>query len=1094
MRAARMPLTLQRMSEHRLVLAAVLLTILISASLAAALAVFAGQAVPQAVHRRLAVASDTTVLVSGPVTESQETAAVHAAMRSAFGTVPFTLYAALWSVSLDLPAPAGAGHVPLMKAAAADAAAANSVLVSGSWPTSPRPGQPIPAVLPAVTASLLRLSAGDVLTLRDRVSGEPVSIRLTGTFRPRDPASAYWHLNLIGNGGFSSNGQFTTYGPLLVSPAAFSGALAVGSASWLAEPDTSRITDGDLSTLAGQITQEQQLILDSATLGGLKVTTSLPALLNDTASNLVVAHSLLLIGGLQLLLLAVTALTLAGRLLASQRQVESALLSARGGARWQLARLNAAEAMPLAAVAVGGGVLAGGQLAGLLARTGPLRAAGLQTSWAAIGAWGAAVLVTLLCVAVMLGSGVRPRLPGTAWRLRGRQVSISGLAQAGGDIALLLLAAVAVWELRRYSAVAPSAGGTFGVDPVLAVAPVLALVGGTVVLVRLLPAAARLGDRLAARGRRLAAALAVWQLSRRPVHQAGAAMLVVLAVATGTFALSQHQSWVRSVRDQAAFTAAADVRVDTPLPVSAAQAGAIATTPGVREAMPVAQLGYGNTGQALAVDAAKAPATTLLRPDLSALPAAALFRRITPAGRAAGLALPGRPARIEVTVRLGPASLRLVPAAVTLSVQDADGNVYALPAGTLSADGRPHGLTADFAPTREAVYPLQLLAVTLAYSLPRAPVGPPALLTVLGIAASAATSGPFGAPFAPGAAIAGWAPAVSSADLAALLQNPGSTTGRARLPGTVSWQAAGGSQALSFNPGYGRASAPQNAQGGLIPGQLTLTAGMPRAAAIPGLATQAYLGSAGVSVGSVVPISVTGVSVPVRIVAAVTAFPTVSGPGGAVIVDLAAVQDALAARSLPPAPVTEWWLATTTPGAPADLVAQPPAALAARLPAGSAITVPGQIAASLLGDPLSAAPQQALLAIAAAAAILAIAGFSVSIAASVGERRSQSALLSALGVSSAAQARQLSLEELMLSLPSAVVGVALGAVLAWLLGPAVTLTTGAVTPVPAPLAEFAWSWAVLLAVGVAVLPVLVAAATVLRRPDPAALLRTTEAA
>ncbi|MGH3230033.1 MAG: hypothetical protein ACRDOA_15915, partial [Streptosporangiaceae bacterium] len=1026
MRAARMPLTLQRMGEHRLVLAAVLLTILISAALAAALAVFAGQAVPQAVQHRLAPASDTTVLVSGPVTENQETAAVRAALRSAFGTVPFRLYGALWSDSLDLPAPAGTSQVPLMKAAAADAAAANSVLVSGAWPTAPRPGQPIPAALPSVTASLLRLSAGDVLTMRDRVSNKPVSVRLTGTFRPRDPASAYWQLNLIGNGGFSSNGRFTTYGPLVVSPAAFGGALAVGSASWLAEPDTSAIPDGGLSTLAGQITQEQQLILDSPTLGGLKVTTNLPALLNDTASNLVVAHSLLLIGGLQLLLLAVTALTLAVRLLASQRQVESALLSARGGARRQLARLNAAEAVPLAAVAVGGGVLAGGRLAGLLARTGPLRAAGLQTSGAAAGAWGAAVVVTLLCVAIMLGSGLRPLSPGTAWTRRGRQVSISGLALAGGDIALLLLAAVAVWELRRYSAVAPSADGTFGVDPVLAVAPVLALVGGTVVLVRLLPAAARAGDRLASRGRRLGAALAIWQISRRPVHQAGAAMLVVLAVATGTFALSQHQSWVRSVRDQAAFTAAADVRVDTALPVSAAQAGAIATAPGVREAMPVAQLGYGDTGQAIAVDATKAASTTLLRPDLSALPAVALFRRITPAGQAAGLALPGRPARIVVTASLGPASLRLAPAAVTLSVQDADGNVYALPTGTLSADGRAHGLVADIAPTRQAVYPLRLLAVTLAYSVPRAPAGRPALLTVSGVAASPAASGAFGAPFAPGTALAGWTPAVSSADLAGLLQNPGSTTGRSRLPSTASWRAAGGSQVLSFNPGSGQ----QNAQAGLIPGQLTLTAGVPQATAIPGLATQAYLRSADVSVGSIVPITVTGVSVPVKIVAAVTAFPTVTGPGGAVIVDLAAVQDALAAKSLPPAPVSEWWLSTTTgtttAGAPADLVAQPPAGLVARLPAGSAIAVPGRIAASLLGDPLSAAPQQALLAIAAAAAILAIAGFSVSIAASVGERRSQSALLSALGFSSAAQARQLSLEELMLSLPSAAVGVVLG--------------------------------------------------------------------
>ncbi len=1085
-----MPLTLQRMSEHRLVLAAVLLTILISTAVAAALAVFAGQAVPQAVHRRLAVPSDTSVLVSGPVTESQETAAVRAAMRSAFGAVPFTFYSALWSDSLDLPAPAGVAQVPLMKAAAADAAAANSVLVSGGWPTAPRPGQPIPAALPAVTASLLRLSVGDILTLRDRVSNKPVPFRLTGTFRPRDPASAYWKLNLIGNSGFSSNGRFTTYGPLVVNPAAFGGELAAASASWVAEPDIRDIPDGDLGGLAGQVTQEQQLMLDSATLGRLTVTTDLPALLDDTASNVVVAHSLLLIGGLQLLLLAVTALTLGVRLLASERQVESALLSARGGARWQLARLNAAEAVPLAAVAIVGGVLAGGQLAGLLARTGPLRAAGLQTSGATAGAWYAAVAVTLLCVMVLVGSGLRPISPGTAWTRRGRQASISGLAQAGGDIALLALAAVAVWELRRYSPVAPSAGGTFGVDPVLAVAPAAALAGGTVVLVRLLPTAARVGDRLAARGRRLVAALAIWQVSRRPIRQAGAAMLVVLAVATGTFALSQHQSWVRSARDQAAFSAGADVRVDTALPVSAAQAGAIASAPGVRHAMPVARLGYGDTGQAVAVDAAQAASITLLRPDLSALPATALFRRIAPAGRAVGLTFPGRPARIEVIASLGPASLRLASAAVTLSVQDADGNVYALAAGNLSADGRPHGLIADVAPRRRAVYPLRLLAVTLAYSLPRVPAGRPALLTVYGIAASGAASGAFGSPFAPGTAMARWVPAVSSADLAGLLQNPGSTTGRSRLPAAASWRAAGGSQALSFNPGYGQ----ESAEAGLIPGQLTLTASMPRVATIPGIATQAYLETANVSVGAVVPITVTGVSVAVKIVAAVTAFPTVSGPGGAVIVDLASVQDALAARSLPPAPVSEWWLATTTPGTPAGLVAQPPAGLVARLPAGSVVTVPGRIAAGLLGDPLSAAPQQALLAIAAAAAILAIAGFSVAVAANVGERTSQSALLSALGVSPAAQAWQLSLEELMLSLPSAAVGVALGAVLAWLMVPAVTLTTGAVAPVPSPLTEFAWSWAAVLAVAVAVLPVLAAAATVLRRLDPTAPLRNTEAA
>jgi len=179
---------------------------------------------------------------------------------------------------------------------------------------------------------------------------------------------------------------------------------------------------------------------------------------------------------------------------------------------------------------------------------------------------------------------LRPVFPGDAWTRRGRQAAASGLAGAGIDLALVLAATVAVWELHRYTAVAPSATGTLGVDPALAAAPVLALAGGTAVFLWLLPAVARAFDRLAARGRRMAVALACWQVSRQPLRQAGAAMLVVLAAATGMLALSQHESWLRSARDQAAFIAGAQARVDTRRPVSPAQAAAIATAPRVRGA------------------------------------------------------------------------------------------------------------------------------------------------------------------------------------------------------------------------------------------------------------------------------------------------------------------------------------------------------------------------------------------------------------------------------------------------------------------------------------------------------------------------------
>ena len=61
----------------------------------------------------------------------------------------------------------------------------------------------------------------------------------------------------------------------------------------------------------------------------------------------------------------------------------------------------------------------------------------------------------------------------------------------------------------------------------------------------------------------------------------------MLAVATGTLALSQRASWTRSVHDQAAFSTGADVRVQASQPLSAAQAGALVRAPGVRRAMPV---------------------------------------------------------------------------------------------------------------------------------------------------------------------------------------------------------------------------------------------------------------------------------------------------------------------------------------------------------------------------------------------------------------------------------------------------------------------------------------------------------------------------
>jgi ABC-type antimicrobial peptide transport system permease subunit len=210
----------------------------------------------------------------------------------------------------------------------------------------------------------------------------------------------------------------------------------------------------------------------------------------------------------------------------------------------------------------------------------------------------------------------------------------------------------------------------------------------------------------------------------------------------------------------------------------------------------------------------------------------------------------------------------------------------------------------------------------------------------------------------------------------------------------------------------------------------------------------------------------------------VARFPTVFGQNRALIADLAAVNDALIADQAQPLPVTSWWLRTVGGRVP-------------RLPAGLGLSVTDRASqqAALLSNPLLKAPRQAMLAIGVVAVLLGAGGFSVSVAASLRSRRTQSAVFAALGVGKNAQARQLCLEQCALSVPAAATGLLAGIGLAQLLMPAITLTTDAAPPVPWALAIVPLGPAIALALVTAALPAAAAALSVLRRPDPAAQLR-----
>jgi hypothetical protein len=1063
------PLSMRRMSAHWVVLAAAALTTLVAAAVGAALAAFAGQALPQAVRHDLVIAPGTSMEVSGTFaggSPAQTSAALRSTIAGTLDGVPFGFWQGIWSDPLgfkagSLPAkPASAStNTPLLQAASLQGVTDHAVLLSGRWPWQPAassatPGasDAIPAALPASTAALLRLRQGDVLHVVDRDSDTPVTFVLTGLYAERQTsasAASYWQLSSVPASGSATASGFTTYGPLVVSPGVFPRQLTVATGTWVVQPDMSDFNASDL-------------------------TANLPTVLADTGDNVAVARSLLAISALELLVLTVAALLAVARLLAAQREGETALLTARGATRWQLTRLTAAEVIPLSLVTAAIGGIGGIWLARLLGSTLYRSAAagagvpeggiGLTAAGTWLDALAAALAIAVLSIGALLYPVLRPGR-GAAQVRRGRQAVLSGATRAGADLALIALAVLACWQLRRYSAVSTSGGGPSAIDPVLVLAPALALAGGTVLTLRLLPLAARGVDRLSAAGRGLTSAMAGWQFSRQPLRQGGAALLLVMAVATGTLALAQHQSWTRSASDQAAYVTGADVRVDLIQPVSAGATTTISQAPDVRAAMAVSVNPVATPSQVVAINAAQAPAVALLRADQASLPPGALLRSITPTSPPGGLPISGKPQAVQLTVTLSRAPLDSVTAQFT--VTDATGAAFQVSSGLFSADGRPHVLTASLGGAH-AAYPLRLTQVTLFYTLPPKPLQDPVTLTVAGATPST------------------WSAVASSPELDSQL-NVGQISGASADPHADGWQRAPGGATLTFTPGYGQWSANPGIQPLItepVAAQVTLSAPAAVPADVPAIATRTFDSMNNTHVGSIVQTTVNGIAVPTKIVAVASAFPTVTGAG--LIVDLPTLEAYLTSQDTAPVAVNQWWLST------AD--GQVPASLARALPPGATITGSAALTAATVGDPLSAAPQQALLAMAVAAALLAISGFWVSIAANVRQRRAENALLAALGVNQRSAAAQLFGEKLLLSVPAAALGLVLGTVVANLLVPAVTLSPTAQIPVPPPVTLFDLPQTIPLAVAVAVIPALAAALIIFRRPDPAAELRAAEVA
>ncbi|MCX4401384.1 FtsX-like permease family protein [Streptomyces sp. NBC_01764] len=1136
---------LLRVQAHRLLLGAALLAVLLTTSVLAALAAFSASVGDAALRQNLSgpAATSASLVISADVPRGREGAAQDAAVRGArrtFAGLPVTVRTLRGSGPYALPrslqgSDTRAGQPDLTHFAALDRSRIR--LVSGTLPGLAPAARtaPVPVALPEVAADRLKVRPGARIALTDRLGGAPLTVRVTGVYRAADSADPYWQLDTLGGHGVRTV-DFTTYGPLLADPSVLASRTSSGTTGWVAAADYRSLTTDGIDALREASAREPEALGKNPAFGaGATVRTALPAVLDRTGRALLVSRSTLMIVSVQLVLLAGYALLLVARLLDTERAGETDLLKARGASRRRIVGLAALEALLLALPTAVAAALLSGPLVRLLARWSSLDRTGVRLGDAPVlQVWLVAAGVALCCAAAV----VAPALAATAGappRLR-RVRAAAGAAsvRAGADVGLLLIAAVAYWQLDRQTgssgggALSRDRAGGLGIDPLLVAAPALALLAGTVLTLRLLPLGARLAERRAAGGRGLPAALAGWQFSRRPLRGAGPVLLLVLAVTTGMLAIGQSASWQRSQGDQADFGTGASVRVLDGRPGSPGQTGLYAALPGVRDAAPAyratTDLSGGRRATVLALDTAHAGKGMLMRGDLADEPVERLLGDLTPRERAAGpsVSLPEGTRRLTLDLRLtdetattgkgtkagegakaGRSPSGLAPL-VTVVVEDGYGIAYRLSAGNLPVDGRLHRVALD-----------------------------------LDVSASGARAAPAGPLRLTGLQLDGAVPADRPEQhrftvVRMLSTGPDGTARTVAVPAGVRWQgsrtetadaAAYPSTALRpaasptapLTVSYGTGDAPGSDEWASGPPEFTIRLDAARAtppARIAAVATRGFLRAAGTEPGESVDVTLDGERLRVTIVRSVSELPTTgtgtawagattdaaadggtagaaddggagATDGGALLLDLRAVNAVFAQRARAPLAPAEWWLSTAPGGA-----AKVAAALRARPDIEpDQVLVRDEAADRLLGDPLGAGPRAALLAVAVAAAALAAGGFAVGTAGSRRERSAEFAVLRALGAGRRELARLVAVEQGLLIGAGLLAGLGLGTVLTRAVVPLIVLTPEAARPVPGVLVELPVSQVALLLVGVAALPLLISAATAVRRADPAVALR-----
>ncbi|MGB4863075.1 MAG: FtsX-like permease family protein, partial [Tepidiformaceae bacterium] len=331
--------------------------------------------------------------------------------------------------------------------------------------------------------------------------------------------------------------------------------------------------------------------------------------------------------------------------------------------------------------------------------------------------------VVLSIIVLLVPAIVAARKSAVARRREQARPGVSFFQRYYLDLALAAVAGLLLFELQqRGSVFEPSSTGGVTSDPLLLASPAILMLAAAALLLRFYPIALRLGARIFGRKASPSVAVGLWQVARSPGNSARLALLLTMAVAVGTFAASYSATAKQTYNERAKYAAGVDWRVAGGRTGNLGQNGPVvdksfSSLPGVELATAVirtngspAVAGFSNRSfQVLGVDPDKAAELLWFRDDFADRPLRDLMAELGAPEPLKGKTLPPGTTRLKVQVN---SSDQRAVQTLWARVVDKDQGVQMLELGEVAGEGW-HELTADLGKNSDGEYnePLVLMAI-----------------------------------------------------------------------------------------------------------------------------------------------------------------------------------------------------------------------------------------------------------------------------------------------------------------------------------------------------------------------------------------------